>query len=171
MRLGSGWPTYLNLLTLMGAFFIAQWEVYFTGKLHLWYINVTEAQIVGMLIHLASFLFGTYQPEFLFMRLIPRLGDIWLIPQPAIWGFTLADILVPGSSLFSILSSIASMSNTYMTANKVKPRDFPRGSLRQAPGINFCFRPIVQEKQPEILPLHALLPSFILCGLLLIQHF
>ena len=43
---------------LMCAFYLTQWEEYFTGKLVLGYIGVTEAQIASMIIYSVAALEG-----------------------------------------------------------------------------------------------------------------
>eukprot|EP01126_Amoeba_proteus_P036072 TRINITY_DN3660_c0_g1_i7.p1 TRINITY_DN3660_c0_g1~~TRINITY_DN3660_c0_g1_i7.p1 ORF type:complete len:308 (-),score=23.10 TRINITY_DN3660_c0_g1_i7:64-987(-) len=58
-RIGLGWIPFVNLLILLSTFYVNQWEVYFTGTLQLWYINVSEAQVFGILAHLVGFVFGS----------------------------------------------------------------------------------------------------------------
>jgi len=58
VSLNAGWYNYMNTLLLMNTFFFSQWDVYFTGVLQLWYINVTEAQFYGMMVYVLPSFFG-----------------------------------------------------------------------------------------------------------------
>jgi hypothetical protein len=42
------------------AFYLAQWEEYHTGTLELGYFNVTEAQLLLMIVHLVTFFMGPF---------------------------------------------------------------------------------------------------------------
>ena len=54
------------MVLLLFAFYITQWDVYFSGVMDLSYINVTEGQFVLMGIHLMGFVFG---PEIYYYEL------------------------------------------------------------------------------------------------------
>eukprot|EP01125_Pyxidicula_operculata_P006740 TRINITY_DN2311_c0_g1_i2.p1 TRINITY_DN2311_c0_g1~~TRINITY_DN2311_c0_g1_i2.p1 ORF type:complete len:318 (+),score=39.91 TRINITY_DN2311_c0_g1_i2:223-1176(+) len=68
LRLGMGWWFYTNVLVLMILFYHSQWEVYYTGKLDLWYFNVTEGQFVAMFFYILPVLLGN--------------ADLWIQPAP-----------------------------------------------------------------------------------------
>jgi len=54
MQIGGGWFCFFLLISFQIAFYAAQWEEYHTGVLELGYLNVTEAQIILMVIHLIT---------------------------------------------------------------------------------------------------------------------
>jgi len=108
LRLGFGWVGYSQIVLLMLAFFVTQWEVYFTGKMILGYINVTEGQFLSIFIQIVPVFLG---PEF------------WL-DQQSILGFSFprALWLLPFSTItyiFTILNSFYQIFNS-KKINKIK---------------------------------------------------
>jgi len=82
LRIGPTWLIYFNMVLLMTTFFISQWEVYFTGILELWYMNVTEGQFAAMAIYIAPFFFGAdlWVRPVTFLGITLKLGECVLIP-------------------------------------------------------------------------------------------
>jgi len=58
LHLGAGWAQFGLLLGAGAVFYFAQWEEYHTGILELGKINVTEIQIIIMIVHFVSGVFG-----------------------------------------------------------------------------------------------------------------
>jgi len=56
---GTSWPLTCAMLLTLTLFYFAQWEEYQRGVLELGYVNVTEAQILVMSLHMISFFFGS----------------------------------------------------------------------------------------------------------------
>lgn len=61
LRSGPGWLSYFSLLSLLVPFYMTQWEEYYSGSLYLGPINVTEGQVMSMLVHTLAYLYG---PDF-----------------------------------------------------------------------------------------------------------
>ncbi|PRP86947.1 hypothetical protein PROFUN_03695 [Planoprotostelium fungivorum] len=58
IQMGAGWITFGVMMTNFCAFYFAQWEEFQTGTLELGIANVTEVQILGILVHLFTFFVG-----------------------------------------------------------------------------------------------------------------
>jgi len=56
---GTGWALLGAMLLNLTLFYMAQWEEYHRGILELGYINVTEAQVVVMIMYLMSYFLGS----------------------------------------------------------------------------------------------------------------
>jgi len=109
IRSGLGWFPLINLAIMMSTFYCAQWEVYFTETLHLWYINVTEAQFFGILTHFVAFLFG---------------AD-WWITSFSLAGFQLHyyDLLIFGSASGTTILMVINIRNIFLTPANQKGYD------------------------------------------------
>eukprot|EP01114_Cavostelium_apophysatum_P006180 TRINITY_DN17423_c0_g1_i1.p1 TRINITY_DN17423_c0_g1~~TRINITY_DN17423_c0_g1_i1.p1 ORF type:complete len:388 (+),score=67.11 TRINITY_DN17423_c0_g1_i1:90-1253(+) len=71
MQLGAGWLSYIVLLSMLVAFYLAQIEEYHTGTLELGKVNVTEGQLMGMGIFALTGIMG---PHFWVQDLLPAFG-------------------------------------------------------------------------------------------------
>jgi len=60
LQMGATWTLFWVLTANCVTFYMAQWEEYHTGTLELWYLNVTEAQLLIMLIHLMTAALGSH---------------------------------------------------------------------------------------------------------------
>eukprot|EP01130_Rhizamoeba_saxonica_P014412 TRINITY_DN6295_c0_g1_i1.p1 TRINITY_DN6295_c0_g1~~TRINITY_DN6295_c0_g1_i1.p1 ORF type:complete len:334 (-),score=37.21 TRINITY_DN6295_c0_g1_i1:28-1029(-) len=58
LQIGFGWDYYFSVILLLIPFYFSQWEVYYTGSLNLWYINVTEGQFTAMFVHIIGAIMG-----------------------------------------------------------------------------------------------------------------
>eukprot|EP01117_Protostelium_nocturnum_P016080 TRINITY_DN6303_c0_g1_i2.p1 TRINITY_DN6303_c0_g1~~TRINITY_DN6303_c0_g1_i2.p1 ORF type:complete len:379 (+),score=88.02 TRINITY_DN6303_c0_g1_i2:49-1185(+) len=58
IQVGAGWVAYGLMMVNYIAFYFAQWEEYHTGTLELGVANVTEVQIMLMIVHITTFFVG-----------------------------------------------------------------------------------------------------------------
>uniref|UniRef100_A0A6B2L7B8 Uncharacterized protein n=1 Tax=Arcella intermedia TaxID=1963864 RepID=A0A6B2L7B8_9EUKA len=99
LKVGSGPLIYLNVVGLMGTFFLTAWDTYFNGILDLWYINVTEAQFFGMIIQLLPFAYG---PNF-FLTTV----------QIGAYTLTLGQLMLIPSTLTTLFFCVSSINNVF----------------------------------------------------------
>jgi len=59
LQLGVGWLTFFIMNLNYIIFYGAQWEEYHTGVMELGYLNVTEAQLLVMLVHVLTAFWGS----------------------------------------------------------------------------------------------------------------
>jgi len=60
LRIGCGYMFFTNITFMLLAFFIVQWELYYTDNLELWYLNVTEGQFLAIALNLIAFFSPDY---------------------------------------------------------------------------------------------------------------
>jgi ethanolaminephosphotransferase len=85
LRIGCGYLFFININFMLIAFYIVQWELYFTNNLVLWYLNVTEGQFLAIALNIISYLEPEYfvqKTTILDMEL--TYGQIVTIPCAAI---------------------------------------------------------------------------------------
>jgi len=87
LQLGSSWTGFILLLSICILFYCAQWEEYCTGSFVLGYLNVTEAQLLMMLCHLMTAIFGGnfWSDSFLLYDL--KISYFWIPLSIIVLGF------------------------------------------------------------------------------------
>jgi len=58
VNLGAGWLCYFGFWTGLVLFYACQWEEYYTGRLDLGYVNVTEAETLVIIFNIISGIYG-----------------------------------------------------------------------------------------------------------------
>jgi len=82
LRLGPSYLFYFCVISMLVPFFLSQWEMFFTGDLVLWYINVTEAQFLVMGLNLIPVILGHgfYATPTTILDVNMTYGQMFLIP-------------------------------------------------------------------------------------------
>jgi len=85
LRIGCGYLFFININFMLIAFYIVQWELYFTNNLVLWYVNVTEGQLLAITLNLISFMNPDYFiQETTLMGYNLTYGQLVILPCAAI---------------------------------------------------------------------------------------
>lgn len=121
MQIGSDHPimAYLSMLAVILPFYIAVWEEYHTGTLVLGIINVTEAQVMGMLVFFVTGVFGT---------------DIWLPTIAQVGGFDIRPSTIVvfgglGGGFLAILTAFYNVARYVQRGNSVQPASTNTGEI------------------------------------------
>jgi ethanolaminephosphotransferase len=112
LRSGPGWLSYFSLLSLLVPFYMTQWEEYYSGSLYLGPINVTEGQVMSMLVHTLAYIYG---PDF-FLTQFTVFGYTVQYNHVVLGVIVLTGVTTTLNSIFSVIKMIGQGKATLYSA-------------------------------------------------------